>query len=99
MLTGLDAQLDQRMKEATIVFHFGSSMARSNPSLIYQCYGAAALADVAKGVLIDPQEAGPVQGAAVYDIARANSDWVLDSPPEPLGGTNNKPWWRRMLGL
>jgi hypothetical protein len=84
MKTGTDAELARKLKAAKFEFHFSSGAGRDDVSLIVQCYGAAALADVANGVLVDPQEAGAVHGDAVYAVARANSQFVIDAPGSPL---------------
>jgi hypothetical protein len=73
-----DPQLRAKLQRATIEFHFSSAAGREDDALLVQCYGAAALADVGDGVLVDPQEAGAVHGAQVYAVARANSDWVIE---------------------
>lgn len=86
-----DPELARRLSAATIEFHFESSAGRSDASVLFQCYGAAALADVTGGVLVDPQAAGPVHGLAVYAVAKANSDWALPQPAP-------KSWWERLLG-
>jgi hypothetical protein len=75
-----DAELTRKLKAAKIEFHFSSGAGREDVSLLFQCYGAAALADVTNGVLVDPQEAGAVHGKAVYEVARANSQFVIDAP-------------------
>lgn len=84
-------ELARRLEKVTLKFHFESGAGRSDASLLLQCYGAAALADVTDGVLIDPQEGSTVHGPAVYDVAKANSDWALPKPAE-------KSWWQRWFG-
>lgn len=78
-----DPVLAERARAATLEFHFHSSAGRSNAALLLQCYGAAALAEVANGVLMDPQEGVAVTGDAAYRIARHNSDWALPATRAP----------------
>ena len=94
----VDATTVSRLKSAKIEFHFASSAGRSDVALLLQCYGAAALADVTGGVLLDPQEAGATHGAEVYAVAKANSDWVFAQAPAATQRIG-KSWWRRMFGL
>jgi hypothetical protein len=90
--SGGDPELARRVAAATIEFHFETSAGRDEESLLFQCYGAAALADVAGGVLVDPQAGSTVYGAATYAVAKANSDWALPKPAAPTS------WWERLLG-
>jgi hypothetical protein len=92
-----DEAIAARLRTANIEFYFESSANRSNSTLIFQCYAAAALAEVSDGILIDPQEGKAVIGPAVYEVARANSDWVLH-PPEPPPQPLKQTWWTRLFG-
>lgn len=92
MRQSAEPELARRLAATKIEFHFETAAGRGNASLLFQCYGAAALADVAGGVLVDPQEAGAVHGSAVYAVAKANSDWALPKPPAP------KSWWEKLFG-
>ncbi|UXI68105.1 hypothetical protein [Tahibacter amnicola] len=97
MRKGSDADLDRKLTSARIEFFFTTGAGRDDVSLLLQCYGAAALADVTQGVLLDPQEAGAVHGKAVYEVARANSDFVLQ--PARSSSPPTKSWWQRLLGM
>jgi len=50
-----------------------SNSGRTGNDLIIQCYLAATLAEVARGILFDPQEFGVVKAKDAYDVAKYHS--------------------------
>lgn len=93
-----DPDVRRVMAQASCEFLFYSTAGRSDPILLMQVYGAAALADVAAGVLVN-EDLEMQYGAAAYKIAQKNSDHMFrPRPPVPPGLPQSRSWWRNLAG-
>jgi|GEM_PF-1488872 hypothetical protein len=92
-----DTNVQAVMRAATRAFHFYSSAGRSNVDLLLQCYGAAALADVGRGVIVD-EDGTMAYGWAAYAVAHKNSFSVFEIPEPQPAPAPRRSFWRRLFG-
>src|SRR5690606_14145908 len=85
------------MRAAKQYFHFYSSAGRADIDLLMQCYGAAALADVGKGVIVD-EDQQMAYGWGAYAIAHKNTQFVFKIPAPRRVEEKRTSFWRRMFG-
>lgn len=80
------------MQTAREYFNFYTTAGRADIHLLMQCYGAAALADVGRGVIVD-EDLEMAYGWAAYTIAHKNTRYIFRLPPPAVAP--KRPFWQR----
>lgn len=89
-----DLNVREVMASAREYFNFYTTSGRADIHLLMQCYGAAALADVGRGVIVD-EDLEMAYGWAAYTIAHKNTRFIFRLPPEPKEVAPKPSFWNR----
>lgn len=83
LLSEAPAELRDRLRATTIAAHFRTAMGRTVADLRLQCFGAATLAEMTGGVLLDPQEGRYYSGRDALGYAARESEAFESNPVSP----------------
>lgn len=91
-----DPRVRELLPKANLCFCFSTSAGRADIHLLMQCYGAAALAEVGNGVLID-EDGEMAYGGGAYSLARKHTECVFRTSISKHRPVSKHGWWRQLL--